>query len=318
MPRSFAAWNEKRRPIARCATSPHAQPPEGFSHTQPTSPRIQGLNIDELVSQLTENELMLAPSAASLQPALLLGSEAEWSPPPDTALIHPVAAGQPGESGRDSAAMETDALPLAACQLGPGTCAIAMHPAAHVPAHLHAPVGGPSRVGATFAAAGPSSDEGTTEPPLVWSACRCPISADCNGVATLPREMRRDGTRWALTLTLTQLQACLSCQARRGSRRCLGTQLQSGCTRRCSTGPSDRAGCGTRSGAAARSPPRHDSPTSTKTAPFIPQQVPAAHHRPRHRASASRRPPHPLGLRRAARRDHLVRDPPAGREIAEI
>ena len=72
MPRSFAAWNEKRRPIARCATSPHAQPPEGFSHKQPTSPRIQGLNIDELVSQLTEDELALAPSAASLQPALLL------------------------------------------------------------------------------------------------------------------------------------------------------------------------------------------------------------------------------------------------------
>jgi hypothetical protein len=186
MPRSFAAWNEKRRPIARCATSPHAQPPEGFSHTQPTSPQIQGLNIDELVSQLTENELMLAPSAASLQPALLLGSEAEWSPPPDTALIHPVAAGQPE-------AMVTDALPLAAGQMGPGTCAIAIHPAAHVPAHLHAPVGGPSRVGATFAAAGPSSDEGATEPPLVWSACRCPVSADSNGVALLPREMRRDG-----------------------------------------------------------------------------------------------------------------------------
>ncbi|EOD06002.1 hypothetical protein EMIHUDRAFT_453594, partial [Emiliania huxleyi CCMP1516] len=205
MPRSFAAWNEKRRPIARCATSPHAEPPEGFSHTQPTSPQIQGLNIDELVSQLTENELMLAPSAASLQPALLLGSEAEWSPPPDTALIHPVAAGQPGESGRDSAAMETDALPLAACQLGPGTCAIAMHPAAHVPAHLHAPVGGlavqlgpevqlaqpvegsAAHLGrATFAAAGPSSDEGATEPPLVWSACRCPVSADSNGVPIVP------------------------------------------------------------------------------------------------------------------------------------
>ena len=209
MPRSFAAWNEKRRPIARCATSPHAEPPEGFSHTQPTSPQIQGLNIDELVSQLTEDELELAPSAASLQPALLPGAEAEWSLPPDTALIHPVAAGQPGESGRDSAAMETDALPLAACQLGPGTCAIAMHPAAHVPAHLHAPVGGPevqpvqlaSRVEgsaahlatATFAAAGPSSDEGATEPPLVWSACRCPVSADSNGVALLPRETRRGG-----------------------------------------------------------------------------------------------------------------------------
>ena len=198
MPRSFAAWNEKRRPIARCATSPHAQPPEGFSHTQPTSPQIQGLNIDELVSQLTEDELD--------PPALLPGAAAEWSPPPDTALIHPVAAGQP-------AAMVTDALPLAAGQMGPGTCAIAMHPAAHVPAHLHAPVGGPavqlaspavqlaSRVEgsaahlarATFAAAGPSSDEGTTEPPLVWSACRCPISADCNGVAAPPREMRRDG-----------------------------------------------------------------------------------------------------------------------------
>jgi len=191
MPRSFAAWNEKRRPIARCATSPHAQPPEGFSHTQPTSPQIQGLNIDELVSQLTEDELD--------PPALLPGAAAEWSPPPDTALIHPVAAGQP-------AAMVTDALPLAAGQMGPGTCAIAMHPAAHVPAHLHAPVGGPavqlaspavqlaSRVEgsaahlarATFAAAGPSSDEGTTEPPLVWSACRCPISADCNGAPIVP------------------------------------------------------------------------------------------------------------------------------------